>query len=133
MAIKVKKQIEYWLKTAESDFETAKLILKSGKNLHHSCFFCHLVLEKTVKALVVRETEQIPPYSHDLIMLSARAGLELDEEMKIFFEQMNRFVIEARYPDEQFRLYRKTTREFTKSCLGKTEQYHAKFAKLARQ
>ncbi len=50
----VKKQIDYWLTTAKSDLETAEIIFKAGKNYHHCLFFCHLVLEKGLKALVAK-------------------------------------------------------------------------------
>ncbi|MDI6778897.1 MAG: hypothetical protein QME25_01695 [Bacteroidota bacterium] len=45
MKIDVDKQVDYWISTASGDFDTAKSILKSGKNLHYSLFFCHLTQE----------------------------------------------------------------------------------------
>ncbi len=119
--------------TAAGDFETATVIFQAGKNYHHACFFCHLVIEKNIKALVVRETRQTAPYSHDLIYLSERANLKLDEDEKSFFELLNRFVIEARYPDEKLKLYKLATRELAETCLTKTEKYQTKLQALAKQ
>ncbi|MDP3912351.1 MAG: HEPN domain-containing protein [Bacteroidota bacterium] len=51
--INVAKQIEYWQKTAESDVETASILISSGK-LIEGLFFCHLCIEKIIKALVVK-------------------------------------------------------------------------------
>ena len=133
MAISVKRQIDYWLTTASSDLESAKIYLKSAKNLHWCLFMLHLVLEKTLKALVVKTTGRTPPYSHDLILPSRKAKFEPDKEMKSFLELMNRFVIEARYPDEKNRIYKLATESFTRSCLAKTEEYQSDIEKLVKQ
>lgn len=132
MAINVKKQIEYWLKTAEKDFETAGLILDSGNNLHHCLFFCHLVIEKHLKALVVKRKREIPPKTHDLEFLANKVDLDLPVNELDFLTEMNQFVLEARYPDEKLKLYRLATRTFTKSCLDKTECYRKGLAEIAR-
>lgn len=89
MAVDVKKQIHYWLTTAESDFETAHVIFRAGKNFHHSCFFCHLVLEKALKALIVKRTKRTPLHTHDLVLLATKVALDIDDETKAFFELMN--------------------------------------------
>lgn len=67
-----KKQVEYWITNAENDLETAKLLIDNRKILH-GLFFCHLVIEKAIKAHVVIETKEIPPKSHNLIYLSERS------------------------------------------------------------
>jgi len=45
----INKQIDYWTKGAFSDIETAELLLK-GKKYVGSLFFCHLAIEKVLKA-----------------------------------------------------------------------------------
>ena len=75
MGIDIEKQVNNWLTTADSDFDTAGVILKSGKNLHHCLFFCHLVIEKHLKALVVMTIKHVPPKTHDLEYLAKRAEL----------------------------------------------------------
>lgn len=117
-----KKQVEYWLTTARSDLETAQTIFDSGKNLHHCLFFCHLVLEKGMKALVARRTGSLPPRIHDLELLAERASLLLTSELKDFFSLMNSFNLEARYPDERFRIYKKATKKYTDGLLKKTKE-----------
>jgi len=47
----------------EGNLETAQIIFDSGKNYHHCLFFCHLILEKALKANVVKATGKIPPRS----------------------------------------------------------------------
>ncbi len=50
----IKKQIEYWKNGAINDIDTAELLINNGKYLH-GLFFCHLVIEKIIKAHVVKK------------------------------------------------------------------------------
>ena len=77
MAINVRKQIDYWLSTAEQDLESARRLLKSGEDLHWCLFFCHLTIEKHLKALAVKHTKDLAPRTHDLEKLAARSDLPL--------------------------------------------------------
>ena len=69
--INTNKQIEYWIEGAKNDLEAAELLIKNGKILH-GLFFCHLSIEKAIKAFVVKETKEVPPGSHNLIYLSEK-------------------------------------------------------------
>lgn len=42
----IQKQIEYWIKTAEDDLVTAKLLVQNERFLH-GLFFCHLNYAQT--------------------------------------------------------------------------------------
>ncbi|MHB8906263.1 MAG: HEPN domain-containing protein, partial [Melioribacteraceae bacterium] len=55
-AFNIEKQVEYWKTTALSDFETAELLIKNNKFIH-GLFFCHLTIEKLLKANFVKCTE----------------------------------------------------------------------------
>ncbi|MBI3193388.1 MAG: HEPN domain-containing protein [Ignavibacteriae bacterium] len=111
MQINIDKQIEYWLTTAKSDLETAESLLALGKNLHHCLFFLHLVIEKHLKALVVKHTKEIAPKTHDLGYLSRKAELTLTTEQQEFLDRMNQFVLEARYPEDKLEIYKMATPE----------------------
>lgn len=113
------------MKTAQSDFDTAQTIFESGKNLHHCLFFCHLVLEKELKAIVAKRTKSLPPRIHDLEVLAKRGMVQLDPETKDFFSLMNSFNLEARYPDERFRIYKKATRKYAERLFNKTKENFA--------
>lgn len=129
----VKKQIQYWLKTAENDLETAQLIFDAGKNYHHCLFFCHLVLEKGLKALVVKRTESYPPKIHDLEMLAAKADLQLTDDLKDFFFLMTKYCLEGRYPDEKFEIYKKANKRTARDLLSKTRAEYKWIEALAKQ
>ena len=92
------KHIEYWIKNAESDLDTARLLLENKKVLH-SLFFCHLVIEKTLKALVLNYTNDFAPKSHNLIFLTDKSGITLAEEFEDFTGILMKYQLEGRYPD----------------------------------
>jgi len=77
--INIAKQIEYWRTTAESDVETAEILINSRKYVE-GMFFCHLCIEKIIKALVVKQTENIPTKSHDLFYLLDIAKVQFTED-----------------------------------------------------
>jgi HEPN domain-containing protein len=98
--IKTDKHIEYWIEGAKNDLDAAELLIKNGKFLH-GLFFCHLTIEKAIKAFVVKETNEVPPRSHNLIYLSEKANLLLGEEFTMFTGVLMKYQLEGRYPDYQ--------------------------------
>jgi HEPN domain-containing protein len=96
--INVTKQIEYWCTTAENDIETAAILITSNKYVE-GMFFCHLCIEKILKALVVKQTENIPVRSHDLFYLSEIAKIEITEEQSNFMQILMKYQLEGRYPE----------------------------------
>lgn len=96
--VNVQKQIDYWIKGAEDDILTAELLIRERRTLH-GLFFCHLVIEKAIKAHVVKTTGDIAPRSHNLIYLSENIGLQFDEETSIFLGILMRYQLQGRYPD----------------------------------
>ena len=53
--VNIPKQLEYWIKGADDDIITADLLIKEQRILH-GLFFCHLVIEKAIKAHYVKQT-----------------------------------------------------------------------------
>jgi len=96
--INIQKQIDYWIKGAEDDILTADLLIQE-KRIIHGLFFCHLVIEKAIKANYVKATGEIAPRSHNLIYLSEKARLEYDESMHIFLGILMKYQLQGRYPD----------------------------------
>lgn len=92
------KQIEYWNSGAESDLETAELLI-SGKKYLEGLFFCHLTIEKALKALVVKATHQLAPKSHNLGYLAEIAELHLTDEQILFMAVLMKYQLEGRYPE----------------------------------
>ena len=96
--LNIGKQIEYWINTAKSDLDTAELLIRESR-YSHGLFFCHLTIEKGLKAHVVKTTGEIPPNSHNLIYLLELADIELDESDEDFLGILMKYQLEGRYPD----------------------------------
>ena len=94
----ISKQIAHWQRGAEEDWDVAQSLVLQGK-LRHGLFFAHLACEKQLKALVCKETQQLAPPMHNLIRLSDKAGLSLDDEQRDLLAEVNEFNIEGRYPE----------------------------------
>lgn len=97
-AINLEKQIEYWITTAKSDIETAEILIEKGKLLH-GLFFCHLTIEKVLKAHYVKTNKQLAPKTHKLIYLLENSGLVFDETQKKFLAILQKYQLEGRYPE----------------------------------
>lgn len=114
----IQKQIAYWINGANEDLSTAQLLIGEKKILH-GLFFCHLVIEKAIKAHVVKNTSDVAPRSHNLIYLIELTNLELTDETQIFLGILMKYQLQGRYPDynpvlpeqEQALIYLKQTND----------------------
>ena len=91
-------QIDYWRNNAQIDFESAQILFKNNKTLH-SLFFCHLAIEKILKACFVKQINKIPPKTHNLFILTEKINLTLSEDDEIFLGILMKYQLEGRYPD----------------------------------
>jgi HEPN domain-containing protein len=96
--INVKKQIDYWINGAKSDLETAELLI-SGSKVIEGLFFCHLCIEKALKAVIVKENRQIPPRTHDLFSLATKAQINLSQKDQEHLQILMKYQLEGRYPE----------------------------------
>ncbi|WP_177179661.1 HEPN domain-containing protein [Cyclobacterium xiamenense] len=71
----IQRQIAYWVDGSKNDFETAKILIDQNR-IVHGMFFCHLVIEKVLKAHVVKETREFAPKSHNLFYLAEKANFD---------------------------------------------------------
>jgi len=116
-----KELIEYWVKSSKMDFDAA-LDLFKAKKYPHCLFFAHLSMEKLLKTLFVKTNQEHAPITHNLLLLAKEAGLELNDSQFEQFAEINTFNIEARYPDEKFKFYKKCTFEFTEKYIKILEE-----------
>ena len=96
--VDIEKQIEYWKTGSYDDLETAKILVEKDRFLH-GLFFCHLVIEKIIKAHVVKLTNDLAPRSHNLIYLSEKSNLLFNEDDEIFLGILMKYQLQGRYPD----------------------------------
>ena len=96
--LNIQKQINYWITGAEDDIETAGLLIREKRTLH-GLFFCHLVIEKAIKAHVVKQIEDIAPRTHNLIYLAEQTELDFDDSTQLFLGILMKYQLLGRYPD----------------------------------
>ena len=117
------KQIAYWINSANHDLDVAETLFQSGK--YDWCLYiAHLVLEKTLKALYVKNVGKLPPRIHDLVRLANMARIEFAEETLEFLDAANTFNVSTRYPDEKLRFYKMCTHEFTKENFQRMKEIY---------
>ena len=93
--LNLKKLIAYWQKGSNNDWMVAQKLFKLG-HYNYCLFFCHLALEKQLKALVVAQIKDQAPFTHDLYVLALKAGLVFDLEQRKNLETVTTFNISAR-------------------------------------
>lgn len=120
----MQKQIEYLLTQSDNDLPVAESLLEKG---HYTwCLFVgHLVLEKILKAIYVREHQKIAPRIHDLVKLAKATSLNLSDEQVVFLSEVSDFSMEGRYPDEKNQFALKCDREFASNYLRRIKEMRA--------
>ncbi|MDH5721692.1 MAG: HEPN domain-containing protein [Spirochaetia bacterium] len=94
--------LKEWLKKAESDYQTAELILKEKPELTEpACFHCQQASEKYLKALLIFYDIRFLK-SHDLSylldLLSEKQ--EIPENILNAAAELQGYAVEIRYPDD---------------------------------
>ncbi|SHD76262.1 HEPN domain-containing protein [Schnuerera ultunensis] len=75
----------------------------------------HLVIEKPLKAIYVKNVDNNPPRIHNLLRLAEKAQIYTTEEQKDILDLVTTFNINTRYPDYKQSFYKKCDYDFTKS------------------
>ncbi|MCF6187875.1 MAG: HEPN domain-containing protein [Desulfobulbaceae bacterium] len=111
--MKLEEHIQYWLDSADHDWDTAASLFSTGR--YDWCLFIgHLVLEKILKAHFVKDNNnQLPRRTHNLIKLAEHTKINLTEEQKILLDEINDFNLEVRYPQFKNEFYKKCTKDFS--------------------
>lgn len=120
--------IKYWLKGSKEALTVANDLYKS-KHFHFCLFFCHLALEKLLKALVVKHTSKPAPQIHDLVKLAHLANLKPNSNLDAQLEEINSFNLETRYDSYKYDFYTKATKPYTSTWFSTTKQLINQFQK----
>jgi len=117
------KVIKNWINIAEYDLQTAKFMLESKRYLYVA-FTCQHAIEKIMKAIYIKEKNETPPYTHNLIKLLNYLSLasSIKEEHIRFLEILNSYYIESRYTEEINELLIILSSEKANDILLKTEK-----------
>ena len=64
----------------------------------YALFFGHLAIEKILKAIFTEKNNKTPPFSHNLVYLSEKADLELNDENLELLEEISDFNLDSCIP-----------------------------------
>ena len=110
--IDIEKTINHWITTSDRDFETM-MHLYGTKDYHWALFIGHLVIERLLKAGIIRKSKDHPPFTHDLRRLAKLSGIAFNEEHIKWLDTISTFNLNVRYDDYKQDFYKKCTRRFT--------------------
>jgi HEPN domain-containing protein len=96
--VDIAKQIVFWRDSAKEDWAVARQLVDNGR-IRHGLFFAHLTIEKILKALICKHSQDLAPRIHNLSRLSELAGIAMVSEDVDVLAEMNVFHIEGRYPE----------------------------------
>jgi len=96
--IDIAKQTVFWRDSAKEDWEVAVELVESGRT-RHGLFFAHLTLEKILKSIICKQSQDMAPRIHNLSRLAELAALPFDSGQLKVLAEMNAFQIEGRYPE----------------------------------
>jgi HEPN domain-containing protein len=117
------KVIKNWLALAEYDIKSAKIMLETGRYLYVA-FMCQQCIEKTLKAIFVKEIQTAPPYTHNLVTLANKLSCAefLMQNYRKTIEDLNACYIESRYAEELEEISKGLTEMASRELFIKTEE-----------
>ena len=110
-----------WLKQAEYDLATAKMMFKTGRYIY-CVFMCHLSLEKILKASYIKNLEKNPPKVHNLVYLVTAQKLNLPKLITDFLDDLNEISVPTRYPQELAKILVEYNKKKTQEIFNKTTE-----------
>jgi len=110
-----------WFRQAQYDLGTAESLVSSGR-YPPAVFFCHLALEKALKALCAEKFDSEPDKTHNLVYLVELLGLELPQPYLDSLFVINRTGVTGRYPHNLEKVLEQYTTEKTRKLLADTRE-----------
>lgn len=117
----MQKTIQEWIEIAEYDLQTAEAMLSSGRYLYVA-FMCQQAIEKILKAIYVKNKNELPPRTHNLLYFVDVLGIKIEEAALLLLSNLNQFYLESRYPGERINLAKELDRNKAQGVLAKTQE-----------
>jgi HEPN domain-containing protein len=118
--IDIDKIYRYWIDSSDKDYKTM-IHLYESKDFSWSLFLGHIVIEKLIKATVVKSINDHAPFTHDLTKLADLSNLEFTEEQLDWLDTITAFNLNARYESYKQAFYIKCTPEYSKEWIDKIQ------------
>ncbi len=113
----IEKIMNHWILTSDRDFDTM-MHLYEKKDFHWALFLGHLVVERLLKAAVVKKVKNHAPFTHDLRRLAKVSGIEFEVEKKKWLDTITTFNLNARYDNYKQDFYKRCTKEYTEKWIA---------------
>jgi HEPN domain-containing protein len=110
-----------WIRQAEYDFSTASIMRKSGRNFY-AVFMCHMAIEKALKAISFLKGEDLPPKTHNLLLLLSLIGKKPPAKIGEFIAQLNEANVATRYPEELSEMIKIYNDEIADAIIAQTQE-----------
>lgn len=121
--------INAWINSAHEDLKTSEGLFYL-KRFSGCLFFCHLTVEKLLKAVYIKKKDTYPPYAHKLAKLAKDASVKLTQKQTEELVEITTFNIEARYDIFKQKLYKKATKAYAQKYLKITQELLTFFTSL---
>ena len=112
--------VKHWLDSADQNHNTMMHMLDS-KDYSWALFLGHLVIEKTLKSIYVSRLQKHAIFTHDLLRLATKVGLELTEEQEEWLDVITTFNLNVRYDNYKQDFYKLCTKDFTDKWIDRIE------------
>ena len=114
--------VKYWLEQSKEDLQSAKALL-DARRYTWAAFICQQTLEKSLKAIYVKEKKTIPPYIHKLERLCQILEISLPDDLMKSLIEIDKYYIASRYPSYVEKLNIKKSDQ-AKKLFNKTEEIY---------
>ena len=112
----IEKTVNHWIANSDKDYDTMSH-LYGTKDYHWALFIGHIVIERLLKAGIVKETEKHPPFTHDLRRLANLSKIEFQDRHGAWLDTITTFNLNTRYDSYKQEFYKKCTSEYTKEWI----------------
>ena len=112
--------ILHWRESSDENYATMQNLIKT-REFAWSLFLGHLVIEKLLKALYVKELKKHPIFSHDLLRLANKIAVSLPNEYEDWLDEITTFNLNARYDNYKKSFNKLCTEEFSNEWISKIE------------
>ena len=119
--IDIEKTYTHWISTSNNDF-TTMINLYNSKDYHWALFIGHLVIERLLKADIVKETKVHAPFTHDLRKLAKLSKIDFNPEHFIWLDTITTFNINVRYDSYKKAFYKKCTDSYSSKWISNIKE-----------
>ena len=119
--IDIEKIYTHWVSTSDKDYNTM-IHLFEAKDFHWALFIGHIVIERLLKAKIVRATSEHSPFTHDLRRLAKLSKIEFLNNQLGWLDTITTFNLNARYDSYKQDFFQKCTPEFTSEWISNIKE-----------